>query len=204
MPLQNCSQTHTLLCDVTRETSILSLIPHPHLPFLFGIHTRSRPYKIITQLHSLHDPYQQLLWTKQFQTKEPSMWLTLTSQMLEAVRYLHDEVQLINNDIKSNNILLTHSFISKSSMVQIVIVDFGKCTKIENRRSFKLSQMEIAEYMRMYPYMAQELIEGIANESPQTDIIYTVQVVLYCQFMTVKFSTLTTRNTEVLPIATEP
>ena len=127
------------------------------------------------------------------------MWLTLTSQMLEAARYLHDEVQLINNDIKSNSILLTHSFVSKSSMVQIVIVDFGKCTKIENRRSFKLSQMEKAENMRMYPYMAQELIEGIANESPQTDIIYTAQVVLYCQFMTVKFSTLTTRNTEVLP-----
>ena len=53
--------------------------------------------------------------------------------------------------------------------------------------------------MHMYPYMAQELIECIANESPQTDIIYTVQVVLYCQYMTVKFSTLTTRNTEVLP-----
>ena len=127
------------------------------------------------------------------------MLLTLTSQMLEAARHLHDEVQLINNDIKSNSILLTHSFVSKSSMVQIVIVDFGKCTKIENRRSFKLSQTEKAEYKRMYPYMAQELIEGIANESPQTDIIYTVQVVLYCQFMTVKFSTLTTRNTEALP-----
>ena len=112
-------------------------------------------------------------------TKEPSMWLTLTSQMLEAARYLHDEVQLINNDIKFNNniILLTHSFISKSSMVQIVIVDFGKCAKIENRRRFKLSETEKAEYMRMYTYMAQDLIEGIANESPQTDIIYTVQVV---------------------------
>ena len=48
---------HSLLVDVKSEASLLFLLCHPYLPFFFGIHTTSTPYKIIMQFHSLVNDY---------------------------------------------------------------------------------------------------------------------------------------------------
>ena len=172
---------HTQAGDVKHEALMLSCLCHPHLPFLFGIHTLSRPYKIVTQFHSLFDSLSSVTLKTAISNslfKESSAWLTLSGQIFEALRYLHVEVKLIHNDLKEDNILVTQSFCDGNSMVQIVIIDFGKATKICDGKRFTLSDTEKSEYMRMYPYMAPELIDGLAKESPQTDIYSAGSILL--------------------------
>ena len=55
---------------------------------------------------------------------------------MEALCYIHAEVQILHNDIKQNNVLLTDSM--KASQLQtheayhIVLIDFGKATALQN------------------------------------------------------------------------
>ena len=44
---------HFLHTDVQNEARILSIICHPHLPYVFGICTTARPYRLVTQFHGI-------------------------------------------------------------------------------------------------------------------------------------------------------
>ena len=44
---------HSLHTDVQNEARILSIICHPHLPYVFGICTTARPYRLVTQFHGI-------------------------------------------------------------------------------------------------------------------------------------------------------
>ena len=76
---------------------------------------------------------------------EAYVWITLTGQILEALRYMHDEAHIIHNDLKSDNVLVTDSFESTSS-IQILIVDFGKATERDSGRKHKLSETQKEDY----------------------------------------------------------
>ncbi len=83
--------------------------------------------------------------------------LTLCAQLMEAVRYLHDEVHVLHNDLKCNNILigesLTEAPVTDSSSrryMQLVVIDFGKATTVERGKRYHLSESEKAEYIRRY------------------------------------------------------
>ena len=99
---------------------------------------------------------------------EAYVWITLTGQILEALRYMHDEAHIIHNDLKSDNVLVTDSFESTSS-IQILIVDFGKATERDSGRKHKLSETQKEDYKQRYPHMAPEVINGM-NETPLSDI----------------------------------
>ena len=81
---------------------------------------------------------------------------------------MHDEAHIIHNDLKSDNVLVTDSFESTSS-IQIVIVDFGKATERDSGRKHNLSETQKEDYKQRYPHMAPEVIDGM-NEMPLSDI----------------------------------
>ena len=95
----------------------------------------------------------------------------LCAELMEALRYLHDEVSILHNDIKTNNIIsekrvqTQHNSISDEVPVQIVLTDFGKATTIQEGKRYHLSWTEQAEHTRRYPHLAPELIEGIKTNT---------------------------------------
>ena len=80
---------------------------------------------------------------------------------------------MLHNDIKANNILLTDCT-TESQMpekyIQIVLIDFGKATPIQNDCKYNLSDAEKAEYFRKYPHISPEVIEGLTTKTPSSDI----------------------------------
>lgn len=164
---------HTSLSDVEHEAEILGRLSHPYLPLLFGVCTLKPPYKIVVQFHGLIShgygscTLENAVQKKIFENGEA--WITLTGQILEALCYLHEQVHVIHNDLKSNNVLITSSF-SDHSSVQIVLIDFGKATRIDEGRKLKLCDKQREEYMLRCPHIAPEVIDGMAKESPSSDI----------------------------------
>ena len=88
-------------------------------------------------------------------------WLTLCAELMEALRYLHEEVSILHNDIKTNNIIISEKRVqtqcnstSDEVPVQIVLIDFGKATTIQEGKRYHLSWTEQAEHTRRYRQMA--------------------------------------------------
>ena len=108
-------------------------------------------------------------------------WLGMCTQLLEAIKYLHEEVSILHNDIKMNNILIAKSLNLSSSDLcdyQVVLIDFGKATKLSEGKRYHLSGVEQAEYMRKFPHIAPEVIEGETKQSTHSDI-YSFGKVLF-------------------------
>jgi len=105
-------QPLTLFSDVKKEAAILSKLCHPFLPYLFGVCTTKQPYKIVIQFHGIDNSTKTLTISKAIVEKkiqDSHVWLGICLQLMEALCYIHAEVQILHNDIKPNNVLLTNS-----------------------------------------------------------------------------------------------
>lgn len=65
---------------------------------------------------------------------------------------------------------------SSSDDMNIVLIDFGKASTIDQGKKYYLSWVEKTEYTRKYPHLAPELIEGVTK---QTDI-FSAGAILQC------------------------
>lgn len=94
-------QPRTVLSDVRKEAYTLAKLCHPHLPYLFGVCTKSQPYKIVMQFHSIQDSTMSLTLSSAFIKKisDSHAWLGISIQIMEVLSYIHDEVQILHNDI---------------------------------------------------------------------------------------------------------
>ena len=100
----------SLISDIKNEAMILGSLCHSYLPLLFGVCIKSQPYQIVMQYYGLKDhdvsTFQKELHLSNFSA---SVWLMLCSQLTEAVDYLHAEANILHNDIKGDNVLITQS-----------------------------------------------------------------------------------------------
>ena len=177
----------TVHSDVINEASILNDLCHPCLPYLFGVCTSSTPLKIVMQFHSSDSKtltLAQELTASTRAIKDSAAWVLLCTQLIEAVHYLHVQVNIIHNDIKCNNILLadnplvpqmskcTSSSSSKELSLQHhpVLIDFGKATRCNQGRHYRLSEVEIVTYLTRYPHIAPEVVYGDRPQSTLSDI----------------------------------
>ena len=185
----------SVLDDVKREASFLSHLCHPYLPLLIGITTKDKRLRLVMQFHGVSDFKASTMWDelKEHQLIQAgSGWLILTIQLLEALKYLHTEVEFLHNDIKANNILLTRyspeNWISPSSSsgsiseavsfnFQVVLIDFGKASLIKANNMLRLSESERHQYKVKHPSIAPEVIDGIRPYSTKSDIYATGNVI---------------------------
>ena len=94
------------------ESSLLACHCHPHLPLLFGVCTQSKPLRIVMQLHAwegLKPSTMSDMLEMQDDQFDVWLWILLLAQFVNAMVYLHSEVRIIHNDIKTDNILITQS-----------------------------------------------------------------------------------------------
>lgn len=107
---------------------------------------------------------------------ESNDWLALCFQLMEALRYLHNEALILHNDIKANNALISErselpqgpSCASRADHLNFVLIDFGKASTVDQGKKYCLSWIEKTEYTRKYPHLAPELIEGITKQTKKT------------------------------------
>lgn len=163
---------HTVAKDVMHEASILASLCHPYLPLLFGVCLMPKAYhRIVMQFHA-YDISSYKAVTVEERLKQDKKfsdeinWLILCSNLLEAVAYLHNEKDILHNDIKVNNILITGSVASH----HIVLIDFGKATYIRDAKRYSLSEFERREHIRKFPHIAPEIIKGETKQSVQGDM----------------------------------
>ena len=168
----------TNLVDVRHEASILTRLCHPYVPYLFGMCTSKVPYRIVMQFEGIAtqskpSTLQETLSMKNISSS--STWLSICAQLMEALRYLHEEAFILHNDIKTNNILISErgmpfSTTIHSSALSLVLIDFGEATSVEKGKKYCLTWVERAEYTRKYPHIAPEIIDGMGKQTQKSDI----------------------------------
>lgn len=125
----------SLVADVKAEASILASLSHPYVPFLFGICTKELPLRIIMQYHTVYG--QDVSTLERELHKGGTLWIILCAQLMEALHYLHEEVNILHNDIKGDNVLLASALKPEEDcQYQIVLIDFGKATKINQSKHY--------------------------------------------------------------------
>lgn len=178
-------QPKTLLSDMKNEAYILAKLCHPFLPYLFGVCTVGQPYRIIMQFHGIKESTTSLTLSSAIvknRITDGYAWLGIGIQIMQALSYLHNEVQILHNDITSSNICLTDSVTEKPSFsdyIQIVLIDFGKATSVNNSRKYKLSDTEKVEYTRRYPQIAPEVVDGVTTLTTWSDMYSAGHVIQF-------------------------
>ena len=173
--------SHTFRQDCLHEASILSCLSHPYLPFLYGICTSSLPYRIVMQFHGVEDQAVTLhdVGIAQNLIPEGHSWLFFTEQLMSAMKYLHNVVGILHNDLTKSNVVITTASSSEARCNhQIVVIDFGKATKIDEGKMYTLSELEKSEYKLKYSHIAPEIIQGVSKQSRESDM-YAVGDILF-------------------------
>ncbi len=169
---------HTVEESVVKEAQILSKLCHPYLPLFSGVCTAKNPYILILQYYGIgfkSITIHRELNEHKFLRGKHQTWVILCAQIIEALVYLHREVNIIHNDIKGDNILLTEieQLTTKSPLTsefQVIMVDFGKATDKKNGKKYHLSSSEKHEYLLYHSYIAPELINGLEKQNVCSDI----------------------------------
>lgn len=161
----------SLAIDVIKEASILASLSHPYVPFLYGVCTKKLPLRIVMQFHTLCGQEVSTLERELLNGRLVGItWIKLCAQLMEVIHYLHEEVGILHNDIKGDNLVLAHSLQPEDFLYQIVLIDFGKSTKVTESVRYNLSATERGEYIRKYPHIPPEVIEGDRRPSKESDI----------------------------------
>lgn len=190
--------------DVMREARVLSQLCHPYLPYLFGVCTRERPHRIVMQFEGILDRGvpKALTLCQELRTGASIAgldWVIVCVQLMEAVCYLHCDVGIIHNDVKTDNILIT-SHSPSSQELQIILTDFGKATLLSEAKRFNLSEAEQAEYSRRYFHIAPEVIAGETKQSTSSDM-FSVGGVFYRILDANKLSSIVDHQRELQQLA---
>ena len=182
----------TFINDILNEAKCLTKLSHPNLPHFFGICTEELPYCIVMQFEGIQNngSQPQPLTLHQELQKGDILhgmdWISVCMQLSEAVRYLHFDVQILHNDIKPDNVLLSNMH-RKPNQSQIplsifaVLTDFGKATLVDSGKRYSLCPIDQADYnshLDVSFYLAPEVISGESKQSRQSDM-FAVGGVIY-------------------------
>ncbi|XP_065888089.1 mitogen-activated protein kinase kinase kinase 7-like [Dysidea avara] len=160
--------------SVICEASFLSKLQHPNLPLFFGCNTVEQPPYIVVQFYGICGKsitiHKELASPIYITTVEE--WLLLCKQLSETVKYLHDAVHCLHNDIKSDNVLLTDGQVTNQSSgnYSVVLIDFNKATRLSDGKQYTLSPYEKTLHYTHHPHLAPEVIEGTSKQTCASDM----------------------------------
>lgn len=155
--------------ELIYEARILNKLGvHPGLPLLFGVCSKSAPYRLIMQFQGDKDG-NSLSISSALSKKEitdPATLKRIIVKTAEALDHVHN-AGFLHNDLKSNNVVLD----KKGGSYEPVIIDFGKSVPISGARGPKLFLEERKKrYTRDFPHIAPEIVEGIKGQSIASDV----------------------------------
>jgi len=152
------------------ETTLLSRLCHPNLPWLYG--AVFSPKAIVISLHTIDDKSVTIHSTfcsscsvsvAAFTVID---WKKILYGVISATDYLHCR-SILHNDIKCNNIVIERN----ASGVNSVLVDFGKGCFVRHGKAYHIqSDSSKREHIKSYPHIAPDLIKGHCKQSKKSDI----------------------------------
>ena len=101
---------HMFLGDVKKEVRqkvrmITSLGNHRCLPLLFGVVTRTQPFRLITQFHGEKEKSMTVSKAMRKNELTKQSWLTILKDVIDGLEHVHKR-GILHNDLKLNNIVL--------------------------------------------------------------------------------------------------
>ena len=151
--------------DVINEAHILASLSHPYLPVCL----KHAPLRIVMQFHGTHGEPSTLFQELRFKKlKCSNLVFSFCAQLMEAIHYLHHDVEIFHNDITTTNILVEND--------HIILIDFGKAVKLSEVKMYHLGEVEKEEYISKYPHLAPEVVYGQQKQSVYSDIYATGHV----------------------------
>ena len=164
--------------SVKYEANILLKLSHPYVPLLLGICTSKYPFIMVMQYHGIDGRcvplHKELVQKIAIPSGSYQSWIILCSELAEAIRYLHDDVNIIHNDLKADNVVLSNSFTQQALHsilnVQVVVVDFGKATEKDRGHLYTLNFHEKEQYRFRYRHLAPEVFEGTMKQCILSDV----------------------------------
>ena len=108
--------------EVLHEAKMIShLGDHRSLPLLFGVVTKSKPLRLITQFHGEKGQCLTLSTAMKKKKMDKPLWLGILKDISEGLHHVHTR-EILHNDLKANNIVLE----KRGEGWNPIIIDFGK------------------------------------------------------------------------------
>ena len=167
---------------VEREAKFLQQCSHLNLPIIFGMHSKTSPYFIVTQAYgndelsmstTLYDAIKG--GAVSISNFKPEELLHVVSQLMEALSYINER-NILHTDIKSDNIAL-----AKNGDFQTpILIDFGKACLFADVKRKVLSEKEQKIYRDNRSHIAPEVVNGTPPPASRVMYIQLVSFSLNC------------------------
>ena len=142
---------------------------HPGLAFLFGVCSRSAPFRLIIQFHGNQKDNSSLTISTALRKRivtDRAIWIGILGKVALALSRVH-KVGFLHNDLKANNVVLDKS---ERKTYNPVIIDFGKSLPMTGLQGPKnLTKERQVKYMEAFPHIAPEIVTGLRGQSVKSD-----------------------------------
>ena len=132
-------------------------------------------YRLVMQFHATDGQSRTLFQELRAKKSNSSHLIAFCAQLVEAVHYLHHEVEILHNDITTTNVVLDND--------HIVLIDFGKATKVSEAKLYHLAE---AEKPTKYPHMVQQMQSIYIDMYAVGLVLYNITYVLAATFTPVE------------------
>jgi calcium-dependent protein kinase len=111
------------IMTLQREIELLKAVNHPHIIQLYDVYEDEINIHLVTELCTGGELYDRVIEKSQgpegyFAEDEAAV---LVCDILDAIRYIHDEVNIVHRDLKPENFLL----LNERDDAPVKIIDFG-------------------------------------------------------------------------------
>ncbi|KAL6014774.1 Calmodulin-dependent protein kinase cmk2 [Candidozyma auris] len=148
---------------IVDELSLLQELKHPHIVGFRDWFESKDKFYLVTQLATGGELFDRIVQQGRFTEHDASIVVT---QMLEAIKYLHDR-NIVHRDIKPENVL----YLTEKPDSAIVLADFGIAKKLQDPKEKLMSSAG------SFGYAAPEVITGTGHGKPCD--IWSLGVVTY-------------------------
>ena len=164
-----------------REARAMTLLSsHPSFPTFHGLLADGQERALVIEFVgdqstgeslTLHDS----LSGPRRLTLAPSTWSSIALDMVDGMKYMHDQ-GLLHNDFKDDNVLVRYA----GGTWHACIIDVGLCTLEAYPRVRNLTEEQKERFRRFHAHIAPELVEDGAPETQLSDVF---QLGLVLQFV---------------------
>jgi len=164
------------LKDIWREAEIMKTLDHPNIIKVLQIIDTENTFYLVMEYASNGDLFRRLDFGRMEEKEAKEKF----RQVVSAIRYCHEEKNVIHRDLKPENILF-------DNQNNVKIADFGLSEEF-------IPGVKLDTYCGSPEYMAPELFQGHKFDGPKVDV-WSLGVMLYEMITgTVPFSGSTWQN----------
>ena len=158
---------------VLKEASIMLNLPtHFSLPKLIGVAFNSDRYALVSSFHGIERKSTTIhsVLTKHDIVLSKKDWLGILYALTNALVAVHNS-GYFHGDLKTDNVIVTHSSDSEFCKFSCVVIDYGKsCLAVTSKFHAMLSKDERIEYRHKFPWVETEVMNCERVLSSASDV----------------------------------